>query len=60
MSQSNSGPEQSEGRKALALLESALAILDAFGAPGIIGANVDLAICQLRELLGVDHANSDE
>lgn len=51
MSQSNCEPDQSDGPDALSLLEKALKILDAIEAPANIGAHVDLAICQLREVL---------
>lgn len=60
MSQSIPEPNQSDGLKALALLESALEILDAVGAPGHIGAHVDFAICALREFLQAGHNSYGE
>jgi hypothetical protein len=60
MSQSIPEPNQSDGLKALSLLESALEILDAIGAPGHIGARVDFAICALREILQAEHNSSGE
>jgi hypothetical protein len=39
------------GPAALARMEQALELLDACDAPGEVGANLDLAICRLRELL---------
>jgi hypothetical protein len=38
-------------RKALALMEQALAIIDAHGGPADAGAHLDLAIHRLREWL---------
>ena len=38
-------------RQALALMESALGLLDGAAAPAEIGAHLDLAICQLRNRL---------
>ena len=49
MGQKTSRPEISDERKALALLQQALAILDAIDAPGDIGAHVDFAIERLRD-----------
>jgi len=39
------------GPAALARMEQALELLDECDAPGEIGANLDLAICRLREVL---------
>ena len=44
-------PREGELLLALAFLEKALQILDAVDAPGIVGAQVDLAMCNLRDLL---------
>ena len=39
------------GPAALAHMEQALALLDQCDAPGDVGANLDLAICRLRDVL---------
>jgi len=44
------GREQAFG-DALAHLRDALEILDSFDAPAQIGAHIDLALCQLHELI---------
>lgn len=49
MGQKTSRPEIPDERKALALLQQALAILDAIDAPGDIGAHVDFAIQRLHD-----------
>jgi hypothetical protein len=54
MSQDRSESNSSDEFRALALLEQALAILDAIDAPGDIGAHVDLAISRLRDELGME------
>lgn len=46
------------GPAALARMEQALALLDACDAPGEVGANLDLAICRLREVLHCRGARS--
>ena len=51
MSQSTPERRPSDGLKALALLEEALEILNSINVPEHIGAHVDLAICQLRDLV---------
>lgn len=38
-------------------LEAAIAILDRLGAPAHIAAHVDLAACQLKELVGAEIKN---
>ena len=52
MGESIRGTKEADARNALALLEEALFILDELGMPADIGAQVDLAICRLREHLG--------
>jgi hypothetical protein len=42
---------EQNGPAALARMEQALELLDACNAPGDIGANLDLAICRLRDAL---------
>jgi hypothetical protein len=54
MSQNSSESNSSDEFRALALLEEALAILDAVDAPGDIGAHVDFAISRLRGELGME------
>lgn len=51
ISQSTAEPGRSKGLEALNHLEEALQILDVIEAPGNIGAHVDLAICQLKDVL---------
>lgn len=48
-----SGELRSEGRAALALMEDALSLLDGCGSGLEVGAQLDLAICRLRTLLGL-------
>ena len=52
MGESIRGMKEPDASNALALLEEALFILDELGMPADIGAQVDLAICRLRERLG--------
>lgn len=40
--------------EALRQMESALELLDRAAAPAQIGARLDFAICELRELIGTD------
>jgi hypothetical protein len=51
MSQSIADPIQSKGLEALNHLEKALQILDDIEVPENIGAHVDLAICQFKDIL---------
>lgn len=60
MSQSIAEPRRSKGYTALAHLEKALQILDTIEVPGNIGAHVDLAICQLRDVLQAGQKNSHD
>lgn len=60
MSQSIPEPRDSGALSALNLLEKALKILDRIEAPASIGAHVDLAICQLRELVQPPDAHISE
>lgn len=60
ISHSNAEPKRSKGLVALDHLEKALQILDDIEVPGNIGAHVDLAICQLRDVLEAGQKNSDE
>lgn len=53
MGQSGREASESDAMNALALLEEALSILDQVEAPAEISAHVDLAICRLRERLGL-------
>ena len=45
---------------ALSLMEQALALLDRCDAALEIGAHLDLAICRLREILGIATLGQDE
>jgi len=47
------GSSEADAHEALALLEKSLAILDQLGVSAEIGGCVDLAICRLRERLGL-------
>lgn len=47
------GGVRSEGVKALSLMEDALAALDRGEISAEVGAHLDLAICRLREVLGM-------
>lgn len=52
MGQSRTKTTERDADQALELLEEALSILDELDIPADVGANVDLAICQLRDRLG--------
>ena len=60
MSQSTTEPKRSKGLEALGHLEKALRILDDIQVPGNIGAHVDLAICQLKDVLQTWQESSGE
>jgi hypothetical protein len=60
MSGSAEGTGEPDAHEALALLEKSLSILDQLGVPAEIGANVDLAICRLRERIGLPAAGPEQ
>lgn len=49
-----------DGASALSLMEEALGLLDRCDAAPEIGAHLDLAICRLREILGIGATEADE
>jgi hypothetical protein len=49
-----------DGAAALSLMEQALALLDRCDAALEIGAHLDLAICRLREILGIAAPDADD
>ncbi|WP_344698769.1 hypothetical protein [Sphingomonas limnosediminicola] len=51
MNDMHSGTLRSEGTAALGHMEQALELLDQCSRTGEIGAQLDLAICRLRELI---------
>ena len=53
MSKTVSNQAETNGTAALSLMEKALALLDGADFPGEVGADLDHAICRLREILGI-------